>query len=80
MARHGERQPATERRPSHRALRRPVTSATTVEEVEARPGLWVRLRGLLGYLTIVALVGAGIAIAVIGGVAVAGRALETAVN
>jgi hypothetical protein len=90
VARHGERQPATELRPSHRVpprsrpRARPAAAAappvTTVEAVEARPGFWVRLRGLVGYLAIVAVVGVGIALAVLAGVALAGRALESAVN
>lgn len=87
-ARDGERQPATVLRRSHRAPAAPSPDATatapegavTVDQVDPRPGPWVRLRAVLVLTLIVGAFGVVIALAVVTGVTLVGEVLETAVE
>lgn len=83
LAARGEQKPATEAPAPHRAPRRERRSprrAAVVDQVPARPGFFRRLRAGVALVAVVVLIGAGIALALLGGVTVITQALETAVQ
>jgi hypothetical protein len=90
LAASGERKPATEAPVAHRAPRRErakarrATSAPMgaagVEQVPARPGVFRRLWAGVTLVAVVAVIGAGLALALLAGVTAISQAVETAVQ